>query len=327
MSKHRVEPYLWIPGTSPDAAALDRMRKAFPKPRQPMGEAWFMSKERLMFPELMADLDTLSDEQLYKPLEELAGGPCCFGQHEEWTVWFHYLLPLLVVRDWERYFYDRLEIVITSFMSQHPDAEGFMPYRDFQDDALNTLGRYLMSPKFWPNGAADATKCLGKHHFANGTMGWHDCSGLLSGSLFFCLKYLPASGVSAWFQSVFAITDPRWQAQLAVWLVGAHPILSGEIGQPGQFPELGLCRVHWDLSHVLKGNYSGGFAEPIVLTPFLPEKNRKAALHFARSLNMTGFFENLLTDPTLEDVAAETASLPERFGALYGPGAQSSWPH
>jgi hypothetical protein len=321
MSKPLQMPFLWVPGQGPDAKALKRMQKAFPKPRNPMGEAWFMSEERRMFPALLDELDIVPDEEIVAALTEIASGTCSFGQHEEWSEWYHHLLPLVIDRRWNWQVFHPLEVVMTGFMAQHPEPDSNMPYRDFRTDALQTLGQYLMSPRLWPNDELDAARCLNKFKWPSGISGWFKCSGLLSASLFLCLKYLPEGCVSPWLESVFAIADPRWQAQLAVWLVGAHAILTNEIGQPGQFPEDGPFGISWDWSHVLTGNYSGSHAEPIILTPFLPAASKDAALSFARSLDLTEFFENLFTDPELDEIASETAGLPERFEALYGRNA------
>jgi hypothetical protein len=43
-------------------------------------------------------------------------------------------------------------------------------------------------------------------------------------------------------------------------------------------------------------------------------------LEIARSMETAQFFEELLTDPELDDVSSETAELKERFEILYGSG-------
>lgn len=37
--------FRWVPGRGPDSDAIARLRQAFPKPPQPMGEAWFMGAD------------------------------------------------------------------------------------------------------------------------------------------------------------------------------------------------------------------------------------------------------------------------------------------
>jgi hypothetical protein len=104
---------------------------------------------------------------------------------------------------------------------------------------------------------------------------------------------------------------------MVVWLIGAHPLLSGEIDQPARFPEIGSYGVTWDRSHGLAGNYSGDFDEPVQLIPFLPAANAQIALQAARDCDIGDFFEELATNPVLADVAAETAGIEHRFAKLY----------
>lgn len=296
--------------------ALERMSVASPKPKKPMGEAWFIAPEREMYPLLLGDLDALADEQFERPITEMAIGPTSFGELPEWTEWYHYLLPRLLQRTWRPILHHPVELLFTGFISQHPDSSGVMPYRDFCADALATLGQYIMSPPFWVEPEA-APQCFTKWCGPSGICGWYKTDGLMSASLFFCLKYLDADRVGPWFRSVAAIPNRYWQAQLLTWLVGAHPILTDEISQPATLPGEGLFGVGWEWSHVLSGNYSGDHAPPIQMVPFLSPENRDALLGVARELNTDEFFEDFLTDPQMEAVAAETSDLRDRFLGLY----------
>src|SRR5690349_11076669 len=140
-------PFLWIPGIGPDSAALDRMTRTFPKPKKPMGEAWFLAPQRQMYPELLENLDSLTDEQIDRPLEEIAAGPTSFGQRDEWTDWYHYLLPRVMQRRWGPTIWHPMEVVISAFMTQHPEGGQRFPYPEFGADALRTLGTCIMSPE------------------------------------------------------------------------------------------------------------------------------------------------------------------------------------
>lgn len=282
-----------------------------------MGEAWFMAPERRMYPRLFDPLDSVADKEIESALEQIATGPGGFGQLREWTIWYHYLLPRLIGRDWGPCIWHPAELLITAFMAQHPDSNGHWPYRDFRADALRTLGRYIMSPPFWPDGELDVERCLNKRERWNGLFGWFDADGLMSASLSFCVKYLAAEEVGAWFQSVLAIPDRYWQAQLIAWLVGAYPILTNEIGQPDEFAKDGPFRIDWNWSLTLDGHYTGDFRPPIHLVPFLPAENRETIVQIARGMEVEAFFEDLATDPALAAVAAETADMPERFLQLY----------
>jgi hypothetical protein len=44
--------YEWVPCEGPSVEALARMRARFPKPPEPMGEAWFLGAERERFTRL-----------------------------------------------------------------------------------------------------------------------------------------------------------------------------------------------------------------------------------------------------------------------------------
>lgn len=309
--------YLWAPMQGPDRAALDRMIGAFPKPAAPMGEAWFMGAKREMYPQLLGDLDALPDGDIARGLEEIASGSSSFGPFQEWIEWYHYLLPRVIEREWEPTYYQPAERLFTAYMAQHAAPGDALPYREFQNDALGTLGRYIMSSRFWPDGEFDAANCLNKWTGPDGIAGWFHAGNLLSASLFFCIKYLSRGDIEGWFRSVIAISNRYWQVQIMTWLVGAHPILAGEIQQPSEFPENAPFGVWWDWSHILDGHYSGDYEPPIQLTPFLPAENREIVLQIAREMEVEGFFEDFWTDPKMTAVASELEGMPERFLQLF----------
>jgi hypothetical protein len=308
---------VWIPGQGPDPDALHRMTAAFPKPARPMGEAWFMAPEREMYPQLLEELDAVQDGEIENALEEIASGTISFGRYDEWVGWYHYLLPRLVERRWSRSYYQQAELLFTAFMAQHPDADGDMPYPQFTADALATLGRYIMSAEFWPEGQLDAVRCLSKWTGPTGIAGWFDAGGLLSASLFFCMKYLPSDSVDDWFSSVITIPNRYWQVQILTWLVGAHSILSNEIQQPAEFPETSSFNITWSWSHVLRGDYRDTSGEPIAQFQFLPDRNRESVLRIARRWEVENFIIGFMTDPETQPVASEIIGMPERFFELY----------
>ena len=151
--------------------------------------------------------------------------------------WYHYLLPRLLKRHWKPLLSHPVELLVTGFVTQHPDSRGNLPYAHFRADALATLGQSIMSPDYWQVPYVEVPDFFNKWAGPTGVRGWDIVDGLLSGSLFFCTKYLPADAVAPWFKSVLAIPNIYWRAQLITWLVGAHPILTNQIGQPAQFPE------------------------------------------------------------------------------------------
>ena len=293
------------------------MSRAFPKPARPMGEAWFMGTERKMYPTLRGDLDALPDDEIAQALEEIITGTTSFGPLEEWIEWYHFLLPRLILRNWEPTYYQPGESLITAFMAQHADPSGEVPYRGFQADALRTLGQFIMSPRFWPDGELNTADCLSKWTGPTGIAGWADAGNLLSASLFFCIKFLAQSDVEPWFRSVIAIPNRYWQVQIMTWLVGAHPILTGEIHQPSEFSQSGPFGVTWNWSHALDGHYSGNHEPPIRRTPFLSPANSDVVVQIARSQDVEQLLETCWTDPAMSAVTAEAAGVPERFLQLY----------
>jgi hypothetical protein len=102
-----------MPGTGYDVRALGRLKAHFKRPRAAMGEAWFMGDERKEFPELRGDLAVLSCRELQDSLQEIASGTSSFGPMDEWTEWYHYLMPNLVPRSHESFVDSLLEYLIT----------------------------------------------------------------------------------------------------------------------------------------------------------------------------------------------------------------------
>ncbi|GGF75927.1 hypothetical protein GCM10007301_39890 [Azorhizobium oxalatiphilum] len=310
---------LWIPGTGPDGPALARLCAAFPRPAVPMGEAWFMGETRRMFPALMGDPAAVPVGELAAALEEIASGTAAFGPREEWRDWLHYLLPRLVPRAHEAHVAALAETLVTAFISQHPGGAVDPAHPGFRADVLTTLGRCLMAPACWPQGRLDPGFALGKPAPEPGGWAWAQAGGRLSALLFLCVKYLEPAEIGPWAASFLAIDDPLWRAQLTVWLVGAHPLLTGTIAQPADLPESHHPAIDWDWSHVLTGRIPASEAAP---APFLPPANGAALVAAVRASLTPEMYEGWLTafaaDPALE---AELGDLPFGFYGLYLQGA------
>jgi hypothetical protein len=91
--------FQWIPGRGPDTEAVARLCTAFPRPVEPMGEAWFMSAERKMFDHLLdQDAEFTPLPQLEQALVEIASGTINLTWLQEWHDWFHYFLGRLIRR-------------------------------------------------------------------------------------------------------------------------------------------------------------------------------------------------------------------------------------
>ena len=267
--------YRWIPGMGPDAERLARMAAHAKRPREPMGEAWFMGDAREMYTYLLdTHLDRFTDQQLEQPLVEIASGTCAFGMMDEWQQWFDYLLPALVPLALARCRSALHELLVNAFIAQHPNGVAERAHGRYRDDVLLTLGRYLMDARHWHDGKA-ALSCI--LHPAPGpqqqTWGWKDASGDLSASLFLCLKYLRPEEIDGWIGSVFAIDDPHWRAQILVWLVGSRPLMDGSNRYPNQTIDLAPS-VAWEWSWC----HTGADEQAIdgQMTPFIALENAAA---------------------------------------------------
>jgi len=311
----------WAPGLGPDPDALDRLVAAFPKPREPMGEAWFMSEERRMYRDLLGDLGDVQPDVIFDALFEIASGPTCFGKRDEWTEWFHYLLPRLTLGAhagpiWTTAF----EPLATAFFVQHPDSSGAEPYPGFRNDVLLTLGRVLMDPECWPGGRIDIEQCLDKGYLPGlGRWLWDQPSGVLSAALFLHLKYLPASEIGPWLDSACRIGNAHWRAQILAWFGGVHAFLTGALEQPADEPEEAWPGTSWYNSFLLRGGYTGTFSVDAA-TPFIPPENREAALPAIRAClplsTLLTWIDSFAVDPILKE---ESSLLPDLFVDLYKP--------
>lgn len=290
--------FKWEPCRGPSAEAIERMRAHFPKPSEPMGEAWFMSKERYLYTSLQeGPLVDVSPGELVNVLWEITSGTGSFGRMEEWDAWFKYLLPDLILRGHELdIYYTLAEVTVSAFMVIFPSRLEEV-YEGFREDALATLGACLMSTEFWDGcegeteeAAYPAANLLaweedGKPELAR----WHaGCAPKpISASLFFCLKYLNEEEVGPWFESVVAIEDPYFRAALAVWLLGALDLLESEEARPSAI-EKSNPQVKWQNSFLVESAYEPRKSPDDALEPtndlcdFLPREKREALVRAVR---------------------------------------------
>ncbi|MBV9220115.1 MAG: hypothetical protein JOY94_11920 [Methylobacteriaceae bacterium] len=278
-----------------------------------------MSDERRMYPELLGNLADVSVENLQRILAEIASGTSSFGPRDEWRDWFHYLLPRLIPRSHETSVYSTLEVLITAVLTQYPTGLEGARYPGFREDVLGTVGQCLMDAVCWPDGVLDANVCLNRHFVTRvGLWFWDQASGPLSASMFLCLKYLLPQQVKPWLDSVLAIDEPHWRAQVMIWFLGAHGMLSGAVRQPSQFAVSDYPAIDWDWSHCLTGNYSGDHRGNVAKVEFISEANRRSAIeavkgHFSEPVFLD-WLQSFATDPSLE---AELAETPYWFYDLY----------
>ena len=308
--------FIWTPSVGPDAQASARLRASFPKPRHPMGEAWFMGKRR-MYTELMEqDLEDLPIQYFQNVLEELFRGACGFGLIQEWDDWYHFLLPRLLSRSFEKSYSEYpLEYLISAFMAVHPDrvredAGNYLHHRypALRQDVLVTLGRSMMAPELWESGEIVPGRALHPAPLppAETFWAWSTVSGDFSASMFFCLKYLEPDEIDPWLQSVFRIESSYWRAQLLVWLLGIKPLLDSETMQSGQLSD----ELLWEPSYTL------GYYHRNADTPFLlaSEANRRAFRgSLSRRLTAPLFLEWIDSFARVVYLEGELGNLPDQF--------------
>jgi hypothetical protein len=316
-----VDTFVWQPSLGMDDVALDRLRRHFPKPRLPMGEAWFMGEERRFFQNLMGDISTLSAWDLREALEEIASGTSSFGPRNEWTDWYHYLLGQSIPRSQDiAVVFSLLEVLVSGFIALHPHGLNNAPYPEFRHDVLVTLGRSLMAPQCWTGDDIVVGESL---HRSNNNPAqiwrWYDASGDFSASVFFCLKYLPTESVQSWLQSVLAISSPHWRAQVLVWLVGAHDLLLGKILWPSEFPEDARPAINWDWSHCLKPALIAENAEAgPASVPLLSQATRALVVDTVRAYFSADVFLDWLDSISgISYLTDELAEIPTRFETMY----------
>lgn len=310
--------FVWIPGDGLNAGCIKRMRNHFPRPAEPMGEAWFMGEERRMFYSLLGDLAELSLEELREPLEEIASGNSSFGPMDEWTVWYHYLLAQLVSRHAERSFDSLYQHLVATFIAVHPRRIGER-YPGFADDARQTLGRCLMDPARWRGGRlavpAPEDPFAGDKHAA---FEWSVACGDFSAGMFFCAKYLTEDELDTWLDSVFAIRCPMWTTQLYSWLLAAHPLLTGRVVELAKLDSDPWTNIVWHGASSLRGDFSGVYEPPPSPLPLLPPDRCDSVLAGARRhLSEASYFAWLDAIKPYAYLETILGSTPSRFADVF----------
>ncbi len=248
-----------------------------------MGEAWFLSKKRMMFDRLMTKrVPELPVKYLNFCLFEITSGVTCFGNRDTWAEWFRYLLPDLTLRAHEQeYVGDNylLENTISAFMAIFPQGLE-TEYHEFQQDILDTLSLALMKPEFWTpqlDFPLDPLKRLPRFLLAehDGEI-FVDCYGFtkaqpeLSAALFFCLKYLPTADIPSWVDSMLRIEHSQWRAGLLVWFLGFKQLLPFEPLTPAAVA-LAQPEISWQNSHCLGEEQGDRFISSANIQTFVNE--------------------------------------------------------
>lgn len=244
-----------MPGEGPDAEALARLQRRFPRPRVPMGEAWFMSDERRMYASLLSpDPATWSRDDLRGALWALASGPGCFGHMREWSLWFPYLVhaALPFVRGPA---FDSLYGALVSAVMVHCPDPASSPHGDrFIDDVLGTLGRMPMAQVCW-----DERRWTSRNAFPtidHTVQGWVLMDhGNLQAACTLMARYIDQSTLDAWLASALEIDDPLWRAGMVSWLAHVVPLFE----DPSRWPAaLDIGPGGWESSHCITGRTPPG---------------------------------------------------------------------
>jgi len=309
--------FSWTPGVGPCETTLASMRKAAPQPDILMGEAWFMGETRKMFAELSSDFEAVSTECLQEVLGEIASGASAFGLHEEWEVWFRYMLPRAVPRCDERFVYWLLENLCSAFL-QVDLATNHRGQNTFDGgEVLCTLGQVIMTKNRWKDGKIVVGNIL---HPSNNNpkkwWGWANVSGDLAASFVVCLRLVGDEELQGWVDSIFSIDCPYWRAQLLTWHVGARPLLNGLVQFPNQFDEWTANRnnknpsIDWNGSHVV-GRMQGDTIVAKAIFPHgrVPRFKSAFEAHLANA-DLSKWKEEILDIPALR---SEVGRLVEEF--------------
>lgn len=209
--------FLWVPGQGPSSDALKRLARHCPKPKQTMGEAWFLSEKRRLFTELeRQDIEKISHFDMQPIFFEMTSGPNCFGMEDNWDEWFSFLLWYFLEKD-ECLCGINIEYLVSAYLVMD-DCSSRALYPQYSQDLLQTLGRAIMSQLFW-----DEAHDL-KHdvHRVTQWMNGPSCSGAVSASLCICLQLLKEEQIAPWVHSILQIAGTNWRANLLCWFVAAH---------------------------------------------------------------------------------------------------------
>lgn len=266
--------YRWIPGQGPDADALRRLRERAPRPRKPMGEAWFMGGERAMYAGLMQpDPQAWSRRELDNALDALTSGPRCFDHSDEWSEWFEFLLPRILERADDG---DSYELLVTAVFVHCLDPA--LPGRDpeFRRDLLDTLGRRLMAPSCWSGAQAGGDGSL-LRPLSSGFYAIEP-GHAISAACCLVLRYLDEQSIDGWIASVLAIDDAAWRCAFVVWLAGAAPLLfDGQ--QPEHMNNPPYLDIGWDGHWLLDGSIPSRTLDPAAPQfAFFDETQRRAVV-------------------------------------------------
>lgn len=275
-----MKSYIWQPLQPYDSMALNRLKEHTQKPKQPMGEAWFMGDDRRMFDELLGDIESLDIEVLLSALREIVSGNSCFGHFDEWLDWFDYLLPYTMNYSNQSYaFHTYQESLITAFISCYPNQEAtYRKYALFLPDVLNTLGKNVLEHFRLENNQL------------NFDINIEQASAEVSANMILCAKYLPNHLIKDWLNSVLNIKNHLWRLVVMNWFYAYYEVLTtgkwiGELKGYNNFDNYEFM-AQWEDNHYLKGEILSEGKD------FIGAENRQIILEIVNDYFKRNDFEN-----------------------------------
>jgi hypothetical protein len=236
-----IDAMLWIPGVGPDEKLLRDLAARFPKPSEPLGEAWFMSETRYLYDELnIGGIEAVSDEYLSGAFDEMVGGMTSFYEMDVWAQWYAYITPriLLSSRFLEHpYFIDTMwdGLIALSWYGQVKDV------LHYEANFAHALAPIVMHQHFWRDGRFHDTS--GNRVYA-ASWSVYSLSSDFATSMFLSWRYLHPSAIESWLCSVLSIKEPNWRTQFLLWLLQVAPVFTQNSANLSVLSEIGI-EIMW----------------------------------------------------------------------------------
>ncbi|MBX3066485.1 MAG: hypothetical protein KF726_26125 [Anaerolineae bacterium] len=221
--------FVWkLPGDPLDQDRIDRMKRHFLKPLEPMPYAWFMGLTIDFFTDIAkVSPEALTTQMMMRPLAELGAGLTYFHDVEQyvpiWKAWFLYLLPNALSAPRTDIFDGFLtRDLFSACLAVYPQ-QIIDEYSSFRDDLVYTLGTRSLSLVL----ARDNLRFRKHLHNPLFSDMWYfvESEGKETPSSFgefclpmlFCLKYLYPSEIPDWVKSLLEIDSPQWRLAVITW--------------------------------------------------------------------------------------------------------------
>ena len=213
-----------LPAQPPDRAALERMRRHFPKPDELMPEAWFLGE--VLFYGWLAEKspEELALHALEHAFLEIGTGVGYFpwtSYVPTWKAWFRYLLPYAIARAHESSIL--LPYVITALMWIYPQ-DITAEYEGFRDDVVAALGSQAIPQTLARDQPRPDREDIPAINDIWDFSFWfaERPYEVLSQSLLFNLKYLRPPEIEEWAASLLRIDNAQFRLEFILWWLAYH---------------------------------------------------------------------------------------------------------